>query len=190
MEYRYATAADAPAMAELFAANHHDALTEQQRAAQGFVQGDFDAPTLRTMAEAGTLLIATDSAHLAGLLALAAPHQIPTPPPPVQALLKAQHTLKWRNRPLSETRWLFYGPVVVAAAYRGKGVARALYSKARETASPQAEALVAFIELSNESSWKVHVNGFGMTPVGDFAVGDRTYGVVAAPTSGPAQSGT
>lgn len=42
MRYRGATANDAPAMAELFAANQYGALTEQERADQGFVQGSLD----------------------------------------------------------------------------------------------------------------------------------------------------
>lgn len=182
MDYRYATAADAPAMAELFAANHHDALTEQERAEQGFVQGRFDTDTLRTMAEHGSLLVADDDGHVAGLLAVAPPDTMPSPPPPAKALLDAQDSLQWQGRPLRETPWLFYGPVVVAAAYRGKGVARGLFTTARQAASERAGVMVAFIELSNQASWKVHVDGLGMTPLGEFTLAERTYGVVGAST--------
>ncbi|QHC29963.1 GNAT family N-acetyltransferase [Streptomyces sp. HF10] len=182
MDYRPAVAADAPAMAELFAANHYDALTEGERAEQGFVQGAFDTETLRSMAENGSLLVADDNGHLTGLLGLASPADIPTPPPPVQALLAAQDSLQWQGHPLRYTPFLLYGPVVVAAAYRGRGVARGLFTKALQSAPNRADLLIAFIELSNQVSWRVHVTGFGMLPLGEFTIGPRTYGIVAAPT--------
>ncbi|MFY4719057.1 GNAT family N-acetyltransferase [Streptomyces sp. LaBMicrA B280] len=182
MDYRHAVAADAPAMAELFAANHYDALTERERAERGFVQGGFDTESLRSMAGQGTLLVADDDGHLAGLLGLASPDNVTSPPPPVQALLAAQDTLRWQGRPLRSIPFLLYGPVVVAAAYRGRGVARGLFTAALQSAAARADLLIAFIELSNQTSWRVHVNGFGMVPLGEFTLGSRPYGIVAAPT--------
>ncbi|TWV45621.1 GNAT family N-acetyltransferase [Streptomyces misionensis] len=178
MDYRRAVAADAPAMAELFAANHYDALTEQERAKQGFVQGGFDADTLRAMAEDGSLLVADDDGRLAGLLGLASPDDLPSAPPPVRALLAAQDALEWQGRPLRSIPFLLYGPVVVAADHRGKGVARGLFTAALQAASGRADVIVAFIERANRTSWRVHVDGFGMTPLGEFTIGDRAYGVV------------
>ncbi|TSB18284.1 GNAT family N-acetyltransferase, partial [Streptomyces benahoarensis] len=97
----------------------------------------------------------------------------------VRALLAAQDTLRWQGRPLSTVRWLLYGPLVVDAAHRGRGVARRLFTMARTAAAGRADALVAFIEAANRPSWRVHVDGFGMTPLGDVAVGERVYHVVA-----------
>ncbi|WP_449480211.1 N-acetyltransferase family protein [Streptomyces avidinii] len=180
MEYRRATRSDVPAMAALFAANHHDALTEEQRAEQGFVQGALGPAALSGMADEGSLLVADDRGRVAGLLALGAPERVPDPPPPVRGLLAAQGALTWQGRPLSAARWLLYGPVVVDAAYRGRGVARGLFTLAVEAASGRADAVVAFIEAANRPSWRVHVDGFGMSPLGEFVAGGRTYGVVAA----------
>ncbi|WP_328317666.1 GNAT family N-acetyltransferase [Streptomyces sp. NBC_00388] len=199
MQYRYATEADVPAMAALFAANHRDALTERQRSEQGFVQGSFDAAALRAMATGGSLLVA-DAAEdagaadasggggshagpgrVAGLLALSAPGSLSAPPPPVRALLDAQDSLRWQGRPLSASRWLLYGPVVVDAAFRGRGVAKGLFTMAVEAAWGRADVVVAFIEADNRASWRVHVDGFGMRPLGEYVAGGRTYGVVAAP---------
>lgn len=186
MEYRYATAADAPAMAEIFAANRRDALTEEQRADQGFVQGSFDEAALRGMAGRGCLLTAADEEdHIAGFLALSPPVQMPASPPPVKALLDTQDSLLWQGRPLSTVRWLLYGPVVVDAAWRGHGVARGLFTKALAAASGRADVVVAFIEAGNRPSWRVHVEGFGMTPLGEFRAGGRTYTAVAAAARTP-----
>ncbi|MFC8124856.1 GNAT family N-acetyltransferase [Streptomyces sp. NPDC057302] len=170
-------------MADLFAANHHDALTEQERAEQGFVQGGLDVDTLRSMAEDGGLLVADDEGRLAGLLGLASAESMPSPPPPIQALLNAKDSLQWRGQSLRSAAWLLYGPLVVAAAYRGKGVARGLFTAGREAASAHADVMVAFIELANQASGKVHVDGFGMTPLGEFTLRGRTYGVVGASTT-------
>ncbi|MFF4577518.1 GNAT family N-acetyltransferase [Streptomyces sp. NPDC001389] len=182
MRYRYATEADAPALALLFAANHHDALTEEQRAAQGFVQGSFDAATLRDMAAAGELLVADDGqGRIAGLLALSVAADMADPPAAVTGLLRAQAGLVWRGRPLGEMPWLLYGPVVVDAGFRGHGVARGLFARAVEASAGRAEALVAFIEAGNAPSWRVHVDAFGMTPLGEYTVSGRTYHAVATP---------
>ncbi|MHA6760276.1 GNAT family N-acetyltransferase [Streptacidiphilus sp. PAMC 29251] len=180
MEYRYATEADAPAMAQLFAAAHHDSLTPQQRADQGFVQGNLDEAALRGMAGNRSLLLADQDGQLAGFLALSAPADLAAASAPIRALLQAQDSLTWHGRPLSETRWLMYGPVLVDPAQRGRGVARGLFTMAVEAASGRADALVAFIEAGNKPSWTVHVDGFGMTPLGEIAAADRGYHVVAA----------
>ncbi len=190
MDFRYAQECDAAAMAALFAAHHADAVPEEQRAEQGFVQGSLDEDTLRAMASAGALLVAADGGHVTGVLALSDPQGLPSPPPPVAGLLERQESLLWDGRPLSSVRWLLYGPVVVDADNRGQGVARALYGEALDVARERhAEAVVAFVEAGNRPSWHVHVDGFGMRLLGDFTMDGRTYHVLAAgarPT-GPAR---
>jgi GNAT superfamily N-acetyltransferase len=183
MDIRAAREDDAAAMAALFAAHHVEALSEKQRAEQGFVQGSLDEDTLRAMAGAGALLVAEDAGRPAGVLMLSDAQGVPEPPPPVAALLDRQETLLWDDRPLSAVRWLLYGPVVVDAAHRGRGVARALYDMALEVARHRhAEAVVAFIEAANRLSWHVHVDGFGMHLLGDFTLDGRTYHILASPT--------
>jgi GNAT superfamily N-acetyltransferase len=167
-------------MAAVFAASHHDALSERERAEHGFVQGRFGEAELRAMTARRELLVADDGGRVAGLLALSEPEQVPGPPPPVRAILDAQDALRWGGRPLREVRWLLYGPVVVDAAHRGRGVARGLYELALAEAAGRCEAVVAFIEAGNGPSWRVHVDGFGMVPVGEVVAGGRRYAVVAA----------
>ncbi|RKN36986.1 GNAT family N-acetyltransferase [Streptomyces hoynatensis] len=182
MHHRHATPADAPALAALYAAQHRDNLSEEERRAHGFVQGDFRLGTLRALAERRQILVAEDEAGgIAGLVGLMPPHALPEPPPPVAELLRRQDSLRWHGRPLSRLRWVLYGPVVVGAAHRRRGVARGLFTTAMRAAAPDAELVVAFIESGNESSWRVHVERFGMSPIGRFGLGGRTYHVVAAP---------
>ncbi|MCY0940722.1 GNAT family N-acetyltransferase [Streptomyces antarcticus] len=107
---------------------------------------------------------------------------LPDPPPPARALLDAQDVMRWQGRLLRRVHWLMYGPVVVDAAFRGRGVARGLFTMAVAVAAQaRAEAVVAFIEAGNAPSWRVHVDGFDMTPLGDYEAGGRTYSAVAAP---------
>ncbi|WP_371676921.1 GNAT family N-acetyltransferase [Streptomyces sp. NBC_01276] len=191
MRYRYAVEADAPALAGLFAANHHDALTEEQRAEQGFVQGAFGVETLRGMARDRELLVAdAGQGRLAGLLALSVARDMGDPPAAVLGLLHAQDGLDWQGRPLGEVPWLLYGPVVVDAAFRGHGVARGLFGMALDAAVGRAGLLVAFIEAGNASSWKVHVDAFGMIPLGEYVVDGRTYTAVAVPVAPLGEEGS
>jgi GNAT superfamily N-acetyltransferase len=185
MEFRYASEGDAAAAAELFAANHHDALSEQQRADQGFVQGRLDAEATRRLAANRNMLIADDEGRIAGFLGLSPPGAMPTPPHPVRILLDTQELLSWQGKSLSETRWLLYGPVVVDAAYRGRGVARGLFDKALEAAAGQADILVTFIETSNRHSLQVHREGFGMHLLTEFIADGRHYSVLATSTLQP-----
>ncbi|MFG2877761.1 GNAT family N-acetyltransferase [Streptomyces sp. NPDC048337] len=184
MEYRYAGEGDVGQMAALFAANRRDALTERQRAEYGFVQGDFGAGALTGMVRERALLVADDSGRVAGLLGLCEPGALGEASPAVVGLLEAQGQLEWGGRALGEVPWLLYGPVVVDVAYRGRGVARGLFRMAVAEAVGRAEVIVAFIEDGNLPSWKVHVEGFGMTPLGRYVVGGRGYRAVGAPVGG------
>ena len=83
---------------------------------------------------------------------------------PVRPRRSRHCSLEWEGRPLRSAFFLLYGPVVVAAAYRGKGVARGLFTAALQSASGRADVMVAFIEPANQASWRVHVDGFGMAP--------------------------
>jgi GNAT superfamily N-acetyltransferase len=179
MKFRYASEDDATALAELFAANHRDVLSEQQRADHGFVQGGLDADAMRSLAASRNMLLAEDEGQIAGFVGLSPPEAMPTPPPPVQVLIDIQKLLSWRGNSLSETRWLLYGPVVVDAAYRGRGVARGLFNMATEEAAREADVMVTFIEISNRHSLRVHMEGFGMALLAEFVADGRTYNAVA-----------
>jgi GNAT superfamily N-acetyltransferase len=182
MDFRYASEDDAAAMAELFAANHHDVLSEQQRIDQGFVQGRLDTDAMRSLAASRNMLLADDKGQIAGLLGLSPPGIMPSPPPPVRVLLDTQELLSWQGNSLSETRWLLYGPVVVDAAYRGRGVARGLFNMAIKEAARRADVMVTFIETSNLHSLHVHIEGFGMRPLTEFVADGRNYNVLATST--------
>jgi predicted GNAT family N-acyltransferase len=182
MEFRYASEDDAAAMAELFAANHHDALSERQRADQGFVQGLLDIDAMRSLAASRNMLVADENGQIAGLLGLSPPGTMPSPPPPVRVLLDTQELLSWQDKSLSETPWLLYGPVVVDAAYRGQGVARGLFTMAITAAAQQVDAMVTFIETSNLHSLHVHIDGFNMRPLTEFVADGRNYKVLAIST--------
>ncbi|MFE2985183.1 GNAT family N-acetyltransferase [Streptomyces sp. NPDC059262] len=82
-------------------------------------------------------------------------------------------------------RRLLHGPVVVDVAHRGRGVARGLFTLAVEAAAARADAVVAFIESTNRPSWRVHMDGFGMRPLGEYVVDGRTYSAVAAAVRAP-----
>jgi hypothetical protein len=64
-------------------------------------------------------------------------------------------------------------------------VARGLFTMAVEAAPARADAVVAFIESTNRPSWRVHVDGFGMRPLGEYVVDGRTYSAVAAAVRAP-----
>jgi predicted GNAT superfamily acetyltransferase len=79
-----------------------------------------------------------------------------------------------------------YGPVCVAARWRGRGVLRGMYHALRCEIAGDFDAGVLFVAKDNPHSLHVHADGLGMTLVGDFAFDRRSYWILAFPVPLPA----
>ncbi|WP_432853727.1 N-acetyltransferase family protein [Amycolatopsis sp. CA-161197] len=159
--------ADRPAILALLDGARGLDLSPEERAAQGFVQGSFDAGKLVLFETTTGVFLAEDDGEPAGV-ALTSPAESAGGGPPGRTVEVA------RAAGLTEGVFL-YGPVTVAPAHRGQGVVRLLLAAVAEHLAGY-RAGVLFVERANEKSLAVHTH-LGMKHVGDFTHADREYAV-------------
>ncbi|WP_406689892.1 GNAT family N-acetyltransferase [Saccharopolyspora sp. ID03-671] len=161
---RLATEEDRPAILDLLRSAHEAAVPEEERGERGFVQGEWDEAALEAFAGGPGIFLAEDKGKIAGVV-LTSEGDGPMPPP-------AQRTVQLTSK--LEGPVLYYGPVVVAPKYRGRGVVRLLLSGMALMLGDRYPSAALFIENTNQRSLKVH-RALGMTKHARFTLEDRTY---------------
>ena len=180
---RLMTDADVDATASLYQANARDALSAQQRAQNGFVQGRLGPEALHRAVGDKHAFVAEIDGQLAGATLIhpvdrfaAGPAAEPSSKPqhPAAATVAAAQQAEVEQPVL-------YGPSVVAAEFRRRGVLQAL-TQAVFTAAAQSgyRTVVAFMEKENQASVKAHAQ-LGWQPIGGFTFDGREYDVVTHP---------
>lgn len=177
VEIRTATAADAPAIATLANQHTYQHLAEADRRG-GFLTGTFTAPALEAMLGSVPGQVAYHEGELTGFLINS---RLPPEryPPLVQQISALLPTLLFRQRPLADYRWFFYGPVLVAPAYRGQGLLQALFEASQRALAGHYEVGIAFIAAENGASLHVHTHKLGLEVVGELKFGGTPYVILA-----------
>jgi predicted GNAT superfamily acetyltransferase len=101
------------------------------------------------------------------------------------AMLAALPGMSFLGRSLASQRTFVYGPVCVAAQWRGKGVLRGMYDALRREIAGDYDTGVLFVAKDNPHSLHAHADGLGMTLVGDFQFDARNYWTLAFPVPLP-----
>jgi hypothetical protein len=174
---RVAEVADAPAMATLANQHTYQHLTEADRQG-GFLTGTFTAPALAAMLTSVPGQVAYQGEELVGFVlnSRLAPERYP---PLVQHLCALLPALHYRQRPLANCRWFFYGPALVQPAHRGQGLLRRLFEASQRELAGRFEVGIAFIAAENAASLQVHTHKLGLEPVGELAFAGTTYVILA-----------
>jgi len=153
-------------------------LSEEQARTDGFLSARYRADDFRNMDRDGALVVAEDADRLAGYACAFA--QTFNPGAPLLAAMIAEFPkLTFLGRPLHGERTCIYGPVCVDKDYRGGGVLRGLVGELKEQLRGRFDIAAAFIAKSNTRSLVAHVDGLGMTVVGDFRFDGRPFWIVA-----------
>lgn len=176
-EIRVAEVADAPAIAALANRHTYQQLSEADRQG-GFLTGTFTEPALAAMLATVPGQVAYKEAELVGFIinSRLAPERYPPLVQQISALLPA---LQYRQRPLADYQWFFYGPVLLAPAYRGQGLLQELFAASQRTLAGHYEVGIAFIAAENVASLHVHTHKLGLEAVGELAFDDTTYFILA-----------
>lgn len=176
MRYRRAQDSDWAEVVALQDANLAWNLGEDEKKG-GFLSARFTPEAFGEMNRDGAVVVAVESGRLAGY-ACCASRAFSARTPILQAMMREFPKLAYLGRPLGAAACI-YGPVCVARAYRGKGVFRGLVTQLKTEIRGRYEAAVCFIGKSNERSLSAHVDGLGMTILGDFKFEDKSYWIVA-----------
>ena len=177
MLYRRVTEADYPGILSLQEANLFDNLPPADRDS-GFLSARFSREQFARMDADVGVLVAADAAHIAGYLC-ASGIEFNRQFPILAAMIERFGETKFQERLLTERRILIYGPVCVARAYRGRGVLRGLYEALQREAAVRFDSGAAFVAQDNARSLAAHIDGLGMSNVGEFVFKDKRYCILA-----------
>lgn len=158
--------ADLEWAAALLTANSAGRLTPAQRAADGFVQGAFTPERVAALCGATGGFVAARGGDRAGLALTSAEGQVSSGPIGRTDCLARER--------FGSGSYALYGPVVVDAAHRRTGVARALLDHARHALAVRFAHGVAFVEGVNAVSLQTH-RRLGLVEFATFDVDGRTY---------------
>jgi ribosomal protein S18 acetylase RimI-like enzyme len=129
-------------------ANHLDAVTADERAAEGFLTVEHDLPLLERMHVIAPSIVALDGTELAGY-ALVMPVEC-------RALIPMLVPMFDRLDALGMTSYYIMGQICVAKQYRGRGVFDALYAAHREHLGARYARCVTEVATRNTRSMRAH----------------------------------
>jgi L-amino acid N-acyltransferase YncA len=177
MNIRRATAADFPGMLPLQEANLIDNLTSEQRRA-GYLSARFSEEQFARMNRDAAIAVAEDGGRVVGY-ACSAEVEYSRQFPILAAMIATFDRVTFLGNVLADARVAIYGPVCVDSAFRGRGVFRELINKLKEELAGRFEVAVAFVAKGNSHSVAAHVDGLGMTVLGDYVFEAGRYWIVA-----------
>ena len=175
--YRRALPGDYAAILELQSANYIANLSTHERE-QGFLSAQFTSEqTAQIAKDLGTIVAVIDDKIVGFVCAFRT--EFETGSPVIAKMLESYDRFIFEARPVNTFKSYIYGPVCIAREYRGQGLLRGLYEAQKKDLAGQFEIGVAFVSRSNPHSLDVHVQGLGMTEVGDFECRNDIYVTLA-----------
>jgi GNAT superfamily N-acetyltransferase len=179
--FRVATAADAQALSDLANQYTFQNLDEAARQ-QGFLTGVFTAPAMQAMVASVPSQVAYQGQELAGFIINS---KLPPEryPPLVQQISALLPSLFYRQLPLTEYRWFFYGPVLVRQEHRGQGLLQQLFEANKQELKSRFNLGIAFIAEANAVSLQLHTQKLGLEIVGNIDFQGTPYAILVFPVS-------
>lgn len=177
MIFRRLASRDLPSLLELQESNLFENLpTEQHK--DGFLSARFGAEQFAQMNREAAVVVAEDDGRIVGY-ACSAGVDFSRQFPILDAMITTFGRLTYLGTTLIDARVCIYGPVCVDRSFRGRGVLRGLISGLKAELAGQFDVAAAFISKANSRSLGAHVDGLGMTVLGDYAFEAGRYWIVA-----------
>ena len=168
---------DLPSLLELQETNLFENLPMEQRK-DGFLSARFAAEQFAQMNREAAVVVAEDQRRIV-CYACSAGVNFSRQFPILDAMIAAFGRLTYLGMTLIDARVCIYGPVCVDRAWRGRGVLRGVVARMKEELAGQFDVAAAFISKDKSRSLAAHVDGLGMTVLGDYAFGTGRYWLVA-----------
>lgn len=168
---------DYPDLLQLQESNLFENLpTEQQQ--DGFLSARFNVEQFARMNRDAAVVVAETDGRIAGY-ACSAGVDFSRQFPILAGMIATFGRLTYLGAPLIDARVCIYGPVCVDLAWRGRGTLRGLIAGLKAELAGQFDVAAAFISKANSRSLAAHVDGLGMTVLGDYAFEAGRYWIVA-----------
>ena len=172
---RPATEDDFGWILDLLERNQRVNVPEGERSKTGFIQGSWTEERLQERTDGPGMWVAEVDGERAGVV-LSSDAAAHSDGPPGLTVATAREAMP-------DARFFLYGPAVVEANQRGRGVLSALVDALFTDAAKNYDEAIAFVERSNSVSMSVHER-LGFREVGTFEVDGREYVTFAHPTGG------
>lgn len=177
MLIRRVTDRDYPDLLQLQESNLIENLpTEQHK--DGFLSARFAAEQFAQMNREAAVAVAENHGRIVGY-ACSAGVDFSRQFPILAAMIATFRRLTYLGTTLIDARVCIYGPVCVDRAWRERGVLRGLIARIKAELAGQFDVAAAFISKANSRSLAVHVDGLGMTLLGDYVFEAGRYWIVA-----------
>jgi hypothetical protein len=177
IEYRRTKPADYGDILRLQSANYIANLSEEERKT-GFLSAEFTPEQTAQIAEDLGTIVAVIDDQIVGFVC-AFRNEFETGSPVIAKMLASYDRMIFEGRALSSFRSYIYGPVCIALEFRGRGLLRGLFEAQKNNLAGQFEIGVAFVSRNNPHSLQAHVDGLGMSEVGDFECRGTIYVTLA-----------
>lgn len=162
-------ASDRPAILALLAEARGDDLSDDERARQGFIQGQIDEPMLARFQAGSGVFIARDGETLAGVCMTSMQGAVDGGPPAETITAVAQAMPE-----VSPYLLFLYGPAAVDRRYQGQGLLTQLLVEVCTALQDQFELGAVFVERTNQKSLAIHRH-YPMEESTDFTFKERSY---------------
>lgn len=177
MIFRRLAPRDLPSLLELQESNLFENLPMEQHK-DGFLSARFAVEQFAQMNREAAVVVAEDDGRIVGY-ACSAGVDFSRQFPILDAMITTFGRLTYLGTTLIDARVCIYGPVCVDRSFRGRGVLRGLISGLKAELAGQFDVAAAFISKVNSRSLGAHVDGLGMTVLGDYAFEAGRYWIVA-----------
>ena len=177
MIFRRLVPRDLPSLLELQEANLLGNLPTEERK-DGFLSARFAPEQFAQMNREAALVVAEEHDRIVGY-ACSAGMNFSRQFPILDAMIATFGRLTYLGTTLIDARVCIYGPVCVDRAWRGRGVLRGVVARMKEELAGHFDVAAAFISKANSRSLAAHVDGLGMTVLGDYAFGTGRSWIVA-----------
>lgn len=154
---------DLIAIKELQAQNLKEALSLEERTAEGFVTCVYDIKMLEEMCGDWSHIVAWKESFLTGYALCMQRKALPNFPilVPLHERLKS---LKWKGKPIPVMDVAIIGQVCVAKGFRKQGLLQAMYTAMREQLKSSFQLLITEIDGDNIPSLRAH-RSFGFEEI-------------------------
>ena len=177
MQFRRVCDADWAGVLALQEDNLLENLSPEARR-DGFLSARFTREQFVQMDADVAVMVAVDAGRVAGYLCTSS-IEFNLQFPLLAAMIARYADLSFAGRPLSAQTTCVYGPVCVDRGFRARGLLRGMYRALLHELAGRYHAGVAFVSKDNLRSLAAHVEGLGMTGIGEFEFNARHYWILA-----------
>ncbi|MRT05036.1 GNAT family N-acetyltransferase [Ewingella americana] len=160
--------ADAQAILQILSESKGENLTPEQRASEGFTQGNMDESLLKTFQDGVGVFICKEQGEIAGVAMTSLGKQAK------QGVAQATYNAVVSNGKVPAEQIFLYGPVSVRWEFRGKGILTQLLVHICETLQHRFALGVAFVDKENQKSLAIHRH-YPMTEFDTISLNRREY---------------